>query len=66
MIERIGIMEKLTIEVDVKEVWHKLIAKQVENYYDYSQWLEEQLKDRMTADELELWEQKKDEWWKGK
>ena len=59
-------MEKLTIEVNVKEVWHKLIAKQVENYYDYSHWLEEQLKDRMTADELEVWEQKKDEWWRGK
>ena len=59
-------MEKLTIEVDVKEVWHKLIAKQIEQYHDYSNWLEEKLKDRMTGDEQDELDREIEEWWKDK
>ena len=59
-------MEKLTIQVDVKEVWHKLIAKQVENYYDYSHRLEEKLKERMTGDEQDEFDRQKEEWWEDK
>ena len=59
-------MEKLTIEVDVKEVWHKLIAKKIDQYHDYSNWLEDKLKDRMTRDEQDEFDRQKEEWWKDK